>query len=165
MIGGSSACLLERSRASQLRTAAINTPGQVESLRPEVEQIVDVLIDAVETDGGVKRDRWSGLRPPGHRVCDLLSVPSSYVLFFRSLADRLLGFQGRNRPELESSSPSRSRIVADPGRYSHAEGGYDSAIASRNATTIADNLAGHPREVEIKCQVPRVSTSPERSRS
>ena len=57
MIGGSSACLLERSRASQLRTAAVNTPGQVESLRPEVQQIVDVLIDAVETDGGMERDR------------------------------------------------------------------------------------------------------------
>ena len=44
-------------------------------------------------------------------LCDLLGVPQSDGLLFRSLADRLLGFQGRNRPELDSLLAAQEAIL------------------------------------------------------
>ncbi len=44
-------------------------------------------------------------------LCDLLGVPHSDGLTFRSLADRLLGFQGRNRPSLESLLAAQDAIL------------------------------------------------------
>ena len=44
-------------------------------------------------------------------LCDLLGVPHSDGLIFRSLADRLLGFQGRNRPSLESLLAAQEAIL------------------------------------------------------
>ena len=56
---------------------------------------------------------------PVQVLCDLLGVPHSDGLLFRSLADRLLGFQGRNRPEL-AVAPRRTggdpRAAGVPGR-------------------------------------------------
>ena len=44
-------------------------------------------------------------------LCDLLGVPHSDGLIFRGLADRLLGFQGRNRPSLESLLAAQEAIL------------------------------------------------------
>jgi pimeloyl-[acyl-carrier protein] synthase len=87
------------------------TPGQVESLRPQVQQIVDTLIDRVSADGGMDVIEDLAFVLPVTVLCDLLGVPRSDGLFFRSLADRLLGFQGRNRPGLDALLAAQEAIV------------------------------------------------------
>ena len=87
------------------------TPGQVESLRPQVQQIVDTLIDRVAADGRMDVIEDLAFVLPVTVLCDLLGVPRSDGLFFRSLADRLLGFQGRNRPGLDSLLAAQEAIL------------------------------------------------------
>ncbi|MGZ8717903.1 MAG: cytochrome P450 [Aeromicrobium sp.] len=87
------------------------TPGQVESLRPQVQQIVDTLIDRVAADGGMDVIEDLAFVLPVTVLCDLLGVPRSDGLFFRSLADRLLGFQGRNRPGLDTLLAAQEAIL------------------------------------------------------
>jgi cytochrome P450 len=87
------------------------TPGQVESLRPRVQQIVDGLIDAGEAAEGMDVIEDLAFVLPATVLCDLLGVPRSDGLFFRKLADRLLGFQGRNRPDLASLLAAQAAIL------------------------------------------------------
>ncbi len=87
------------------------TTGQVEELRPKVRQIVDERIDAVMSDGRMEVIEDMAFVLPVTVLCDLLGVPHSDGLIFRSLADRLLGFQGRNRPSLESLLAAQDAIL------------------------------------------------------
>ena len=87
------------------------TTGQVEALRPSVRQIVDELLDRVEGDGRMDVIEDLAFVLPVTVLCDLLGVPHSYGLFFRGLADRLLGFQGRNRPDVESLLAAQDAIL------------------------------------------------------
>jgi cytochrome P450 len=87
------------------------TPGQVEALRPRVQRIVDDLIDRVEADGQMDVIEDLAFVLPVTVLCDLLGVPQSDGLFFRGLADRLLGFQGRNRPGLDVLLAAQEGIV------------------------------------------------------
>jgi cytochrome P450 len=87
------------------------TPAQVEALRPRVEQIVSGLLDRVEPAGRMDVIEDLAFVLPVTVLCDLLGVARSDGLFFRGLADRLLGFQGRNRPELESLLAAQDAIL------------------------------------------------------
>ena len=87
------------------------TPGQVEALRPKVQRIVDEVIDRVEPDGRMEVIDDLAFVLPVQVLCDLLGVPHSDGLLFRSLADRLLGFQGRNRPGLDSLLAAQEAIL------------------------------------------------------
>ena len=87
------------------------TPGQVEALRPKVQRIVDGVLDRVEADGRMEVIDDLAFVLPVQVLCDLLGVPHSDGLLFRSLADRLLGFQGRNRPELASLLAAQEAIL------------------------------------------------------
>jgi pimeloyl-[acyl-carrier protein] synthase len=87
------------------------TPGQVEELRPQVAQIVSELLDRVAADGEMDVIEDLAFVLPVTVLCDLLGVPRSDGLFFRPLADRLLGFQGRNRPELASLLAAQEAII------------------------------------------------------
>ena len=87
------------------------TTGQVEALRPSVRQIVDELLDRVEADGRMDVIEDLAFVLPVTVLCDLLGVPHSDGLFFRGLADRLLGFQGRNRPDFESLLAAQDAIL------------------------------------------------------
>jgi cytochrome P450 len=87
------------------------TTGQVEALRPSVRQIVDELLDRVEADGRMDVIEDLAFVLPVTVLCDLLGVPHSDGLFFRGLADRLLGFQGRNRPDVESLLTAQDAIL------------------------------------------------------
>ena len=87
------------------------TPGQVEALRPKVQRIVDDVIDRVEPDGQMEVIDDLAFVLPVQVLCDLLGVPHADGMLFRSLADRLLGFQGRNRPELESLLAAQEAIL------------------------------------------------------
>ena len=87
------------------------TPGQVEALRPKVQRIVDDVLDRVEPEGQMEVIDELAFVLPVQVLCDLLGVPHSDGLLFRSLADRLLGFQGRNRPELDSLLAAQEAIL------------------------------------------------------
>ena len=87
------------------------TPGQVEALRPKVQRIVDDVIDRVEPDGRMEVIEDLAFVLPVQVLCDLLGVPHSDGLLFRSLADRLLGFQGRNRPDLAALLAAQEAIL------------------------------------------------------
>jgi cytochrome P450 len=87
------------------------TPGQVEALRPQVEQIVCGLLDRVAAAGEMDVIEDLAFVLPVTVLCDLLGVPRSDGLLFRRLADRLLGFQGRNRPELGSLLAAQAAIL------------------------------------------------------
>ncbi len=87
------------------------TPGQVEALRPKVQRIVDAVIDGVEPDGRMEVIDDLAFVLPVQVLCDLLGVPHSDGLLFRRLADRLLGFQGRNRPDLDALLAAQDAIL------------------------------------------------------
>jgi cytochrome P450 len=87
------------------------TMGQVEALRSNVRRIVDDLLDGVEADGRMDVIEDLAFVLPVTVLCDLLGVPRSDGSFFRPLADRLLGFQGRNRPDFESLLAAQEAIL------------------------------------------------------
>ena len=87
------------------------TTGQVEALRPNVRRIVDDLLDRVEADGRMDVIEDLAFVLPVTVLCDLLGVPHTDGLFFRPLADRLLGFQGRNRPDFASLLAAQDAIL------------------------------------------------------
>ena len=87
------------------------TPGQVEALRPKIEAIVSDRIDAVAAAGEMEVIEDLAFVLPVTVLCDLLGVPHADGVIFRSLADRLLGFQGRNRPSLESLLAAQEAIL------------------------------------------------------
>ncbi len=87
------------------------TPGQVEALRPGVQRIVDDLIDRVAANGRMDVIEDLAFVLPVTVLCDLLGVPRSDGVFFRGLADRLLGFQGRNRPGLDTLLAAQEGIL------------------------------------------------------
>ena len=141
------------------------TPAQVESLRPRVQQLVDELIDEVEADGQMDVIEDLAFVLPVTVLCHLLGVPQSDGLLFRSLADRLLGFQGRNKPELDALLAAQDAIVelreylasqterlhagaSDPegllGRMIAAQAGEDALTVDELVNTIGTLLiAGH----------------------
>ncbi len=87
------------------------TPAQVEALRPSVVALVGRLLDDAASAGGMDVIDDLAFVLPMTVLCDLLGVPQSDGPFFRSLADRLLGFQGRNRPDLASLLAAQDAIV------------------------------------------------------
>ena len=76
-----------------------------------MQRIVDDVLDRVEPDGRMEVIDDLAFVLPVTVLCDLLGVPHSDGLLFRSLADRLLGFQGRNRPELDSLLAAQEAIL------------------------------------------------------
>ncbi len=87
------------------------TTAQVEALRPNVRRIVDDLLDRVEADRRMDVIEDLAFVLPVTVLCDLLGVPHSDGRFFRGLADRLLGFQGRNRPDFASLLAAQDAIL------------------------------------------------------
>jgi len=87
------------------------TPGQVEALRPKVQRLVDDLLDRVAAERSMDVIEDLAFVLPVTVLCDLLGVPQSDGPVFRSLADRLLGFQGRNRPDLASLLAAQDAIL------------------------------------------------------
>ena len=87
------------------------TPAQVEALRPSVTTLVGRLLEEAQPAGGMDVIDDLAFVLPVTVLCDLLGVPQSDGTLFRSLADRLLGFQGRNRPDLPSLLAAQEAIV------------------------------------------------------
>ena len=92
----------DHTRLRRLITKAGFSASQVEALRPKVEVIVDELLAETAARGSMNVIDDLAAVLPMTVLCDLLGVPHADGNFFRPLADRLLGFQGRNKPSLDS---------------------------------------------------------------
>jgi pimeloyl-[acyl-carrier protein] synthase len=73
-------------------------PRAVDRMRPRIQQIVDQLIDKVEPRGHMDVIEDLAFALPAIVLADLMGVPVEQGQVFRAWADRLLGFQGVNRP-------------------------------------------------------------------
>ncbi len=74
------------------------SPRVIDRMRPRIQQIVDQLIDKVEPTGRMDVIEDLAFALPAIVLADLMGVPVEQGRVFRAWADRLLGFQGVNRP-------------------------------------------------------------------
>ncbi|MDT4915178.1 MAG: hypothetical protein QOC66_4306 [Pseudonocardiales bacterium] len=74
------------------------SPRVIESMRPRIQQIVDDLLDRVQADGRMEVIEDLAFAVPVTVLAELLRVPVSHGARFREWADRLLAFQGVNKP-------------------------------------------------------------------
>ena len=74
------------------------SPRVVDRLRPRIQQIVDQLLGSVEPNGHMDVIEDLAFALPAIVLAELMGVPAQQGQVFRVWADRLLGFQGVNRP-------------------------------------------------------------------
>lgn len=74
------------------------SPPVIETMRPRIQQIVDELLDQVHRAGEMEVIADLAAAVPVTVLTDLLGVPLDDAPIFRAWADRLLAFQGVNRP-------------------------------------------------------------------
>jgi pimeloyl-[acyl-carrier protein] synthase len=74
------------------------SPRVVEAMRPRIQQIVDGLIDRVADAGAMDAVEDLAFALPLTVLAELLGVDATMGPRFRGWADRLLAFQGQNRP-------------------------------------------------------------------
>ena len=74
------------------------SPRVIEQMRPRIQRVVDQLIDRVELQGHMDVIEDLAFALPATVLADLMGVPVEQGPMFRAWADRLLGFQGVNRP-------------------------------------------------------------------
>jgi cytochrome P450 len=74
------------------------SPRVIETMRPRIQEIVDALIDRVETAGEMEVIEDLAFALPVTVLAGLLGVPESNGDTFRRWADSLLAFQGTNKP-------------------------------------------------------------------
>jgi hypothetical protein len=74
------------------------SPRVVEALRPRIQQVVDGLIDDVADAGEMDVIEALAFALPLTVLAGLLGVDAGMAPRFRGWADRLLAFQGQNRP-------------------------------------------------------------------
>ncbi len=75
------------------------SPRAIEAMRPHIQSIVDNLIDRVADAGSMEVIEDLAFAVPVTVLAGLLGVPTSDGLLFRSWADRILAFQGVNKPD------------------------------------------------------------------
>jgi hypothetical protein len=73
-------------------------PRVIDAMRPRIQRIVDGLIDRVETSGEMEVIEDLASAVPVTVLTEMLGVPASHGPVFRQWADRLLAFQGVNKP-------------------------------------------------------------------
>jgi cytochrome P450 len=74
------------------------SPRAIEAMRPRIQQIVDELIDRVEGRGAMEVIDDLAFAVPVTVLAEMLGVPASHGPVFGQWADRLLAFQGVNKP-------------------------------------------------------------------
>ena len=84
------------------------TPPAIEAMRPQIQSIVDELLDRMEPTRPRRVHRGVRLRAPGHRARGDPWRSAVGWAAFRRWADDLLAFQGRNKPS-EATLLSRRR--------------------------------------------------------
>src|SRR3990172_2549225 len=102
----------DHTRLRRLVLKSAFLPGQVAAMRPRIQEVVDRLLDAVETDGGMEAIGDFAFSLPVLVLCDLLGLPQSDRHLFRGWADRTLAFQGVNKPS-ESALAGAQQALAE----------------------------------------------------
>ncbi len=74
------------------------SPRVIDAMRPRIQQIVDGLIDRVASSGEMEVIQDLASAVPVTVLTEMLGVPASHGPVFRAWADRLLAFQGVNKP-------------------------------------------------------------------
>jgi cytochrome P450 len=74
------------------------SPRVIGVMRPRIQQIVDELVDGVADAGRMEVIKELAFTVPVTVLAGLLGAPASSSPMFRDCADRLLAFQGMNRP-------------------------------------------------------------------
>jgi cytochrome P450 len=74
------------------------TPPVIEAMRPQIQGIVDDLLDGIEPHGKSEFIEEFAFALPVTVLAVILGVPRSDAPRFRRWADDLLAFQGRNKP-------------------------------------------------------------------
>jgi pimeloyl-[acyl-carrier protein] synthase len=87
------------------------TPPVVEAMRPQIQEIVDELLDGMESRREAELIEEFAFALPVTVLAIILGVPRSDAPKFRRWADELLAFQGRNKPHEETLLRSQAMLV------------------------------------------------------
>jgi pimeloyl-[acyl-carrier protein] synthase len=87
------------------------TPPAIEAMRPQIQAIVDELLDGMEPRGRAEFIEEFAFALPVTVLATILGVPRSDAPLFRRWADDLLAFQGRNRPAEATLLTSQAVLI------------------------------------------------------
>jgi pimeloyl-[acyl-carrier protein] synthase len=87
------------------------TPPAIEALRPQIQSIVDELLDRMESRGRAELIEEFAFALPVTVLATILGVPRSDAPKFRRWADDLLAFQGRNKPAAATLLTSQAMLI------------------------------------------------------
>lgn len=87
------------------------SPRVIEAMRPRIQRIVDDLIDRVEPGGRMEVIADLAFALPVTVLAELLGVPASHGTRFGEWADRLLAFQGVNKPDQQVLLAAQQALV------------------------------------------------------
>jgi cytochrome P450 len=87
------------------------TPPAIEAMRPQIQGIVDELIDGMELRGHAELIEEFAFALPVTVLATILGVPRSDAPQFRRWADDLLAFQGRNKPAEATLLTSQAMLI------------------------------------------------------
>ena len=86
-------------------------PRVIDRMRPRIQQIVDRLIDHVESQSHLDVIHDLAFPLPATVLADMMGVSVDKGPVFREWADRLLGFQGVNRPGMTLLSAAQDALI------------------------------------------------------
>jgi cytochrome P450 len=86
-------------------------PRVIDRMRPRIQQIVDRLIDHVELRSHLDVIQDLAFPLPATVLADMMGVSVDKGPVFRAWADRLLGFQGVNRPGMTLLSAAQEALI------------------------------------------------------
>ena len=87
------------------------TPPAIEAMRPQIQSIVDDLLDRIEPRGHAELIEEFAFALPVTVLAAILGVPRSDGPRFRHWADDLLAFQGRNKPAAATLFTSQAMLL------------------------------------------------------
>ena len=87
------------------------TPPVIEAMRPQIQGIVDELLDRMESNGHAELIEEFAFALPVTVLAAILGVPRSDAPKFRRWADDLLAFQGRNKPNEDTLLTSQAMLI------------------------------------------------------
>jgi cytochrome P450 len=87
------------------------TPSRIEAMRPRIAEITESLLDKCAQQGGMEVIEDLAFALPVRVLCELMGLPASDQVLLRRWADRLLGFQGVNKPSLAVLLAAQTAIV------------------------------------------------------
>lgn len=88
------------------------SPRTIEQLRPRILEIVDDLIDRVQSAGGMEVIGDLAFALPVTVLAEMLGVPRAHGDRFGAWADRILAFQGVNRPNEQVLVEAQEALLA-----------------------------------------------------